>query len=93
MAIQAKVVHKYYNLSLSYPEATIVTTTSTTQAPRDETEGRMPSHNYKQACSTLTSNQIDSCHANKMPRLTQQSTIVRTIFSLSKGLLTTSGHQ
>jgi hypothetical protein len=31
-------------------------------------------------------------HTNKMPRLTQQSTIVRTIFSLSGGLLTASGH-
>jgi hypothetical protein len=92
MPIQAKAVHKYNNLSLSYPKATTVTTTSIAQAPRDETEGRMPSHNYKQACNTLTSNQTDLYHTNKMPRLTQQSTIVRTIFSLSGGLLTASGH-
>jgi hypothetical protein len=92
MPIQAKAVHKYNNLSLSYPEATIVITTSTAQVPRDETEGQIPSHNYKQACCTLTSNQTDSHHANKMPRLIQQSTIVITIFSLSGGLLTASGH-
>jgi hypothetical protein len=29
MPIQAKAIHKYNNLSLSYPEATIATTTST----------------------------------------------------------------
>jgi hypothetical protein len=31
---------QYNNLSLSYPEATIVTPTSTAQAPRDEPKGR-----------------------------------------------------
>jgi hypothetical protein len=34
---------QYNNLSLSYPEATIVTPTSTAQVPRDEPEG----HNGK----------------------------------------------